>query len=159
MKNGRLILSGAAAVIAALTSEPTLARELGGIEIGMSEREALDILRRHGDPTPLSRFQAGYRAGGLNFTTCRGIVYGVNRRLDRSFMAFVRTAQSATERYGDPTGAFAQSNEGEPVSGEVALQWELADGELYTISFLETDGSPYANESLSRYELCRRIEG
>lgn len=132
------------------------ANELGGIRLGMTEQDALRVLRTHGEPQPLSPRISGYRAGAYNFVLCRGLVDNVNHRLQATFMAFARVASRAIAEHGEPADAQISAEETERPVGAITFGWPTGNNYVYQVEYIELDGQPFVNETVAHSVSCNQ---
>lgn len=151
-----LFIASVTAPLSTAQAQSAAPTELGGIRVGAPKEEALRILRKHGQVQQRGDVYVG---GSYAFVLCGGSVDNVSRRLERSFMAFARVTALRQAELGDPDNAGAATQEADRLIGRVEMVWASGNGLLYSVSYSEIDGAPYAGEMVRHERPCsQRLE-
>ena len=141
---------------------PAAAADFGSLRIGMTEEDALRILKARGVPksSPYNGAsstvpQTLIRIDAVNVLVCRARVVSITHKLTNNFATWAREMRVAIAERGQPTEWKVDNNEADPEVHSVHADWKRPGAVTYSISYTEVDRQVLVSESTTTGAPCR----
>lgn len=141
----------------ALMASPTFAQSLGGVRLGMSEAEALAVLRGGkaeavDNPSSTSIYS---ERGDVWADLCDGVVTAISVNIGFTISDFTSAVFEIERSYGKPTYDLLNLRQRNEPFGNIKAHWVTNFGQRYVVISQIGDGKTYVTRGIKTTRDCK----